>query len=40
VEGDPFYKNGLVLNYDIEEVEVLGTRGLKELTSLLGYRAI
>lgn len=40
VQGDPLFKNGLVVNYDIEEIEVLGTRGLKELTGLLGYRAI
>lgn len=40
VQSDPLYTHGLVVNYNIEEIEVLGTRGLKELTGLLGYRAI
>lgn len=40
VQEDPLFKNGLVVNYDVEEIEVLGTKGLRELTSLLRYRAI
>ena len=40
VKGDPFFKNGLVVNYDIEEIEVMGSKGIKELTNLLEYRAI
>jgi hypothetical protein len=40
VKSDPLFKQGLVVNYDVEEIEILGTRGIKELTNLLGYRAI
>ena len=40
VQNDPLYKNGLVVNYDIEEVEVMGTKSLKDISNLLEYRAI
>ena len=40
VSKDPFVKNDLVVSHSIEELEILGSKGIKELKGILNYRPI
>lgn len=40
VQGDPYFKNKLVSNYEIDELEILGNRTVKDCKNLLEYKAI
>ena len=37
IKNDPFYKNGLVLNYKLEEVEEVGKKDIESLSREYSY---
>lgn len=40
VQKDPYFTQNLVVSYDIEELEIVGNRTVKDCKNLLEYKAL
>jgi hypothetical protein len=40
VKTDPFFKNNLLVNYEIEELEILSKRTIQDISAGLKYNAL